>query len=164
MGTNKTGSNDATMKLEYIIKLQVCLEKMNHMSYLELKHTADSVSYIDSLERNHQKNQSTENTVELELTHQALFQVTTNILYLTARYNQCLVSESCHNKIFYWLKWQLSIISQIFCIFKKIKFSKFIAIPEMFEKYVTMCVITSPLQKKPTKTEDIYLYTTVKPV
>ena len=51
MGTNKTGSNDATMKLEYIIKLQVCLEKMNHMSYLKLKHTADSVSYIDSLER-----------------------------------------------------------------------------------------------------------------
>jgi glutaredoxin-related protein len=30
------------------------------MSYLELKHTADSVSYIDSLERNHKKNQSTE--------------------------------------------------------------------------------------------------------
>jgi hypothetical protein len=79
MGTNKTGSNDTTMKLEYLIKLQVCLEKMSHMSYLELKLTADSVSYIDSLERNHQKNQSTENTVELDLTHQALFQVTTNI-------------------------------------------------------------------------------------
>jgi hypothetical protein len=37
MGTNKTGSNDATMKLEYLIKLQVYLEKMSHMSYLELK-------------------------------------------------------------------------------------------------------------------------------
>ena len=34
----------------------------------------------------------------------------------------------------------------------------------MFEKYVKMCVITSPPPKKPTKTEDIYLYTTVKPV
>jgi fatty-acid desaturase len=61
------------------------------MSYLELKHTADSVSYIDSLERNHKKNQSTENTVELELTHQALFQVTTNILYLISIYLFLLV-------------------------------------------------------------------------
>ena len=35
----------------------------------------------------------------------------------------------------------------------------------MFEKYVKMCVITPPPSKKTQqKTEDIYLYTTVKPV